>query len=180
MHSKLLYLKRLEIELEEVNRQAQKTQQLLRKAQRIDQTEKTMIGILRKQTEKLEILKNQDLPLDSFHKAKRKIQSVRRIVCKEKIETLQNQALIGELQSSIHSPRSGSPSKRAPGRFNMGGGFNVGEAIVLQEFPILDKRRAQSDRGKHTKTANLALPLAPRPKTVRIKRHNTIQALLTS
>jgi chromosome segregation ATPase len=184
VYSRIRILDRMDLELAEIREQNEK-QRIAASKQfpRVAEEHAALEELLRQRKRELKELKEKVLPCDSLLTEKRKVQSVRRVVRLQNLETTESQQMVSELRLSVHSPRSGSPSKRAPGRFNMGGGFAVGEAKVIQEFPLIDARRVQNDRGAQPKGVMIAVPRSARPNrptTVRLAPRKKIRALLSA
>jgi hypothetical protein len=182
VYSRIRILDRLEIELIEVKEQREKQRIAASKCfPRMAEEQETLEEVLRQRKQELKALKAKVLPYDSLLTEKRRVQSVRRVVRLQNLETIESQQMLSELRLSVHSPRSGSPSKRAPGRFNMGGGFAVGEAKVLQEFPVIEVGRPTNDRA--AKGVMIAVPRSARqnrPTTGRIAPRKSVRALLSA
>jgi hypothetical protein len=137
---------RLQTEAKQIKRQLEQMEHKLGRGgdPNLAEESEQVSGVLKKKTLELKQLEQKVLKPESVTRERRKVASVRSMVREQLVDTTESQQLVSELRISVRAPRSGSPSKRAPGRFNMGGGFAVGEAKVLTDVPVMDVTRARA------------------------------------
>jgi hypothetical protein len=143
MTKRLVESSRLQTEANQIKQQIEQMQHRMgpRDGPKVADESEQISVVLKKKTLQLKRLEQKVLKPESVAKERRKVASVRSMVREQLVDATESKQLV---RICVRPPRSGSPSKRAPGRFNMGGGFAVGEAKVLIDIPVLDIPRTRA------------------------------------